>query len=76
MHGRGSIHYPNGSRYRGNFKEGKKHGKGEFTSEDGLENRGIWDSDEFAKKSDIRFGEIMPRPRFRDTRRMTSDVHD
>ena len=35
MHGEGSLYYPDGKKYEGEFLNGKRHGEGTFTYPDG-----------------------------------------
>ena len=35
MHGEGSLYYPDGKKYEGEFKNGKRHGEGTFSYPDG-----------------------------------------
>jgi len=41
--------FPDGGKYVGQWKEGKRHGQGTMTDADGTVRKGIWKDDEFIK---------------------------
>ena len=45
QNGKGTMSYPSGRTYIGEFKEGKKHGHGVFTHPDGFSHSGAWEND-------------------------------
>ena len=44
MHGKGTIFFGNGGRYKGEFKNDLRHGKGEFKNEFGQTKYEFWDN--------------------------------
>jgi len=60
----GIQNYPDGSKYVGEWKDGKKHGQGTFTHSDGLVEQGRWESNRFlaAKKTPTKRGTLPPCP--------------
>jgi hypothetical protein len=49
-HGKGIIHYYNGDKFVGEFRDGKKNGKGAFTYSSGETSSGKWQNDLFIGK--------------------------
>lgn len=68
-HGYGTISYPNGDKYTGDFIKGKKNGQGEyFCQDDGTTYKGFWENDKRQGKAyvtgfkrDDNGNEIIPR---------------
>ena len=50
--GTGTMVWPNGDQYVGEWKEGNKHGQGKYTYPDGTKKEGVWKDNKFmyAKK--------------------------
>ena len=49
MEGHGSITYPKGDKYEGNFKNEKRHGYGIYIYKDGSKDKGMWNEGEFVE---------------------------
>ena len=52
VNGKGTYTYTNGSRYVGEFKDGKKHGQGTFTYVDGKTRTGSWFANKYLGTSE------------------------
>ncbi|GEM_PF-3183527 len=46
-----TYNYPNGDQYVGEFKDGKPHGQGTYTTSFGDQLEGIWEEGEFLYKN-------------------------
>lgn len=51
--GQGTILYPNGEKYVGEWKNGKYHGKGSYIYPDGRQIIGQWENDDFIGEENI-----------------------
>ena len=40
--GQGTLCWPDGRKFQGQWKAGKQHGHGEYTDKDGKVSRGVW----------------------------------
>ena len=43
------MKYPDGTKYVGEWKDAKRHGKGTFTYPDGSKDEGIWENGELVE---------------------------
>jgi len=43
-HGKGTMSWPNGRKYKGHWLKGKQHGTGHYTSLNGKTINGIWEN--------------------------------
>ena len=49
MKKKATLKFPDGSKYVGEVKNGKRHGQGTYTHADGTVEKGIWKNGEFVK---------------------------
>lgn len=50
LHGKGTLTWPDGNEYSGDWLKGKRHGKGKFTWKNGTEYNGDWQDDKSTGK--------------------------